>query len=346
MRQGMTIAATLLAAASISHAYANDTINESVINNPELKSEVIPQNMASHVTSKKVTSDYAKTQYPIVFNHGMLGFIKVGTNSIGLDYFYQILPNLARNGGNVWATRVSPFNSNEVRGEQLRQQVEEILAVSGSEKVNLIGHSQGGATSRYVAGVMPSQIASITSVGSPHRGSGVADLILSIRDNAPVLEKPIVGVVNFISQAVVWAQGLDPKKYPHNSLGTAESLSIPGAAKFNAQFPAGIPTTECGEGEYISNGIYNFSYSGVKPVTNLLDLDSILGVTGQLMKKEGKTDGLVAQCSAKFGKTIRDDLPWNHLDEVNQLFGLKGVFAPDPVDVYRQHANRLKSIGL
>lgn len=36
----------------------------------------------------------------------MSGFIRVGTDPIGLDYWYQILPNLARNGANVWATRV------------------------------------------------------------------------------------------------------------------------------------------------------------------------------------------------------------------------------------------------
>jgi pimeloyl-ACP methyl ester carboxylesterase len=33
------------------------------------------------------------------------------------------------------------FNSTEVRGEQLAQQVEEIIAITGKPKVNLIGHS-------------------------------------------------------------------------------------------------------------------------------------------------------------------------------------------------------------
>jgi len=51
-------------------------------------------------------------------------------------------------------------------------------------------------------------------------------------------------------------------------------------------------------------------------------------------------------CRAKFGKTIRDDYPWNHLDEINLMFGIKGTFAPDPVNVYRQHANCLKLQGL
>ncbi|WP_424619402.1 esterase/lipase family protein, partial [Acinetobacter sp.] len=109
---------------------------------------------ATQVTSSS-SSSYAKTKYPVVFSHGMSGFITVGTDDFGLDYFYQILPDLARNGANVWATRVSPFNSSEIRGEQLLQQVQEITAITGASKVNLIGHSHGGPTIRYVAGVAP-----------------------------------------------------------------------------------------------------------------------------------------------------------------------------------------------
>ena len=145
----------------------------------------------SQVTAKAV-STYAKTKYPIVFSHGMAGFITVGTDQFGLDYWYQILPDLARNGANVWATRVSPFNSSEIRGEQLVQQVEEILALTGAEKVNLIGHSHGGPTIRYVGGALPDKVASMTSVGAPHKGSPVADLILSAEDTA--IEGPLVGV--------------------------------------------------------------------------------------------------------------------------------------------------------
>lgn len=99
---------------------------------------------ASQIQAKYVTSSYAKTKYPLVFAHGMGGWIRAGTDELGVDYWYQILPDLARNGANAWATRVSPFNSSEVRGEQLLQQVDEILAITGASKVNLLGHSHGG----------------------------------------------------------------------------------------------------------------------------------------------------------------------------------------------------------
>lgn len=292
----------------------------------------------------KVTSKYAATKYPIVFGHGMAGFIQIGNDPFGLDYWYQILPDLARNGGNVWATRVSPFHSSEVRGEQLTQQVEEILALTGKEKVNLIGHSHGGPTIRYVAGVIPSKIASLTSVGAPHKGSPVADLILKAEGTA--IEGPLVGGVNFISKAITWAQGLDPNSFPHNSLEGGRSLTAVGSAVFNQKFPLGMPTTACGEGAYQQNGIYNYSFTGIGQITNPLDPDSALKVTALMIDGGKNNDGLVSQCSARFGKTIRDNYNWNHLDEVNMVFGLKALFAPDPVDVYRQHANRLKLQGL
>ncbi|CAM2934953.1 esterase/lipase family protein [Acinetobacter celticus] len=299
---------------------------------------------ATQVTTTKVSSSYAKTKYPIVFNHGMAGFITLGTNQFGLDYFYQILPDLARNGANVWATRVSPLNSTEVRGEQLLQQVLEIRAITGAPKVNLVGHSHGGPTIRYVAGVRPDVVASLTSVAGPNKGSPVADLIIKAESTA--VEAPLVGAVNFLSKAIVWAQGLDPKSYPHDALAGGNSLTLAGSALFNSKFPLGMPTTACGEGKALDQGIYNYSFTGVGTITNLLDPDSALKVTSLLIDGGKNNDGLVSKCSAKFGKTIRDDYNWNHLDEVNQFLGLKALFAPDPVDVYRQHANRLKLQGL
>ena len=298
---------------------------------------------ATQVNSK-VSSSYAKTQYPVVFSHGMSGFITVGTDDFGLDYFYQILPDLARNGANVWATRVSPFNSSEIRGEQLLQQVKEITAITGAKKVNLIGHSHGGPTIRYVAGVTPELVASLTGVGAPNAGSPVADLILKAEGTS--IQGPLVGLINFVSKAVTWAQGLDPKSFPHDALAGGKSLTLAGSAKFNSQFPLGMPSKTCAEGKAFENGIYNYSFTGIGGVTNILDLDSALKVTSLLIDGGKENDGLVSRCSAKFGKTIRDNYNWNHLDEVNQVLGLKALFAPDPVDVYRQHVNRLKLQGL
>ena len=320
------IMTSLLLACSFSSAHAKNALE--------------PKN----VKANYVASQYAKTKYPIVFAHGMSGFVRIGTDDFGLDYWYQILPDLARNGANPWATRVSPFNSSEVRGEQLTQQVEDIIAITGAAKVNLIGHSHGGPSIRYVAGVIPNKVASLTGVGAPTKGSPIADLILKA-EHTP-LEFPLVTAVNFLSKAIVFAQGLNPNSLPHDSLASGKSLTLAGSADFNRRFPLGVPTTSCGEGKYQEKGIYSYSFTGTSPLTNLLDPDSALLATSLLIDRGRDNDGLVPRCSAKFGKTIRDNYAWNHLDEVNQVFGLRGLFSSDPVQVYREHANRLKLQGL
>ena len=58
------------------------------------------QTHALEYKSKFAVSNYAKTRYPLVFVHGFgLDFNRIGIDSIGLDYWYQIPQDLARNGG-------------------------------------------------------------------------------------------------------------------------------------------------------------------------------------------------------------------------------------------------------
>jgi triacylglycerol lipase len=54
----------------------------------------------------------------------------------------------------------------------------------------------------------------------------------------------------------------------------------------------------------------------------------------------------VSTTSSHWGVVLKDNYPWNHLDEVNQVLGLIGSGAPDAVAFYDALANRLKSSGL
>ncbi len=55
---------------------------------------------------------------------------------------------------------------------------------------------------------------------------------------------------------------------------------------------------------------------------------------------------MVGQCSSHLGSVVKDNYRMDHLDEVNQLLGLVSLFESDPTQVYRQHANRLRNVGL
>lgn len=282
--------------------------------------------------------DYTRTRYPVVLAPGVLGFDKV----LGIEYFYGIAGDLRSNGATVFNTSASAFNTSEARGEQLLSQVQTVLAVTGAQKINLIGHSHGGFSARYVASVIPTRVASVTTMGSPVKGTPVGNLMQDVVNN------PYVGglantILNAFSTLLTTVAG---NSWNEDFKGSMASLSTQGAAAFNAKFPAGVPATSCGEGAYTGNGGQRFySMGGTSVVTNIFDpLDTFFGVTSLAMNES--SDGLVGRCSNHFGQVLRDNYPWNHGDEINHLFGLRGLFTTDPVSVYRQQVNRLKLAGL
>ncbi|MFZ6745405.1 lipase family alpha/beta hydrolase [Undibacterium sp. JH2W] len=305
-----------------------------------LKSVVILVMTMMVLPAPSWATGYTETKYPIVLVHGLFGFDNIGP----VDYWYGIPSALRSDGAKVYVTQVAAANSTEVRGEQLLTQVKQILAVTGASKVNLIGHSHGGPTIRYVASVRPDLVASATSVGGVNRGSKVADVLLGVAPAGSLSNTVLVSISNGLAQVISFLSG--KPKMSQDALAAANSLSTAGSLKFNAKYPEGIPTTACGEGAYTARGVAYYSWSGAKPYTNFLDIiDPALALTSLAFSGE-KNDGLVASCSTHLGKVIRDDYAMNHLDEVNQTIGLINIFETNPVTLYRQHANRLKNQGL
>ncbi|SHH66801.1 triacylglycerol lipase [Massilia sp. CF038] len=276
---------------------------------------------------------YTQTKYPIVLVHGLFGFDKIGP----VEYFYGIPSALRSGGATVYTTSVSAANSTEVRGEQLLTQVKQIVAATGKGKVNLIGHSHGGPTSRYVASVRPDLVASVSSVAGVNKGSRVADIALGL---VPGVTSTLANAVGSLITFLSGGSGL-----PQSGQNALKSLSTAGTAAFNAAHPQGLPTSACGEGAYVVNGVHYFSWSGGKTWTNAFDaLDPVFLLTGAAFGE--KNDGLVASCKSHLGRTIRDDYGMNHADEVNQLIGIVNLFETSPVTVFRQQANRLQQLGL
>lgn len=286
-------------------------------------------------------SQYTKTKYPIVLVHGLFGF----DQAFGIyNYFYRIPGALADDGATVYIADVSAANSSEMRGEQLLSQLELIQAVYGHQKFNLLGHSHGAPTIRYVASVRPDLVASVTAVGGPNTGSPVADAVQTVAPPGSFTESVLVSLANALATLIEVVSGGDGD--PQDALASLNSLTSAGADLFNQTYPEGMPSSYCGEGSYQVNGVKYYSFSGTRPVSNVLDIsDALLGVSSLLFIGESN-DGLVGRCSSHLGRVLRDDYPWNHGDEVNQVLGFRGLFTSNPVSVYRAHANRLKNEGL
>ncbi len=114
-------------------------------------------------------------KYPIVLVHG-LG----AQNTYGpIDYFFGLKPLLIQNGNQVLIPRLKPWKRIETRVNELRQQINQIFPDS---PVNLVGHSLGGLDARYLTALSEfrGRVASVTSIGTPHRGSPLADLATTV----------------------------------------------------------------------------------------------------------------------------------------------------------------------
>lgn len=283
---------------------------------------------------------YTKTKYPIVLIHGVLGFDSL----LGMDYFYGIPAELQRSGAQVYVGQVSPLDSYERRGEQLLEQVQRVLAITGAQKVNLIGHSMGSPTSRYVASVRPDLVASVTSVGGANKGTKVADAIRGVLPPGSVPESVAVAAAGALGNLIrLFSTG---SSLSQNELGALNSLTTAGSEAFNQRHPQAVPTTACGEGAYQVNGIHYFSWSGVQPYTNPLDIGDPLHATMSLVFGAEPNDGVIGVCSSHLGQVIRDNYRFNHLDETNMFFGLGNIFETSPITLFRQHANRLRNLGV
>jgi triacylglycerol lipase len=112
---------------------------------------------------------------PIVLVHGLLGYaeIRFGGRTL-FEYFSGITSRLRSSGNRVLVPRLSMTRGVAERAEQLKQFLNQELP---GKPVHLIAHSMGGLDSRYMIThlSMAERVLSLTTVGTPHRGSPVAD---------------------------------------------------------------------------------------------------------------------------------------------------------------------------
>ena len=290
------------------------------------------------------------TRYPLVLVPGLLGFVRL----VVYPYWFGIVRALRRGGATVIPVMVSAVNSSEVRGEQLIERIREILQETGAEKVNLIGHSQGALTIRYVAARHPEMVASVTSVAGPNHGSELADFL---EKNFPM--RTLRGLLlNGLIRLLAWLMALLDTGYRGTRLPTDvdashHSLTSAGVALFNQKYPQGLPETWGGQGAELVNGVRYYSWSGtLQPGLSDKGRNRIDGtnVTCRIFartfrKERGQSDGMVGRFSSHLGTVIGDDFALDHFDIVNQTFGLVGKGA-DPVRLFMEHAARLKAAGL
>lgn len=120
-------------------------------------------------------NDIPQLGAPIVLVHGLCGYERLTAFGRPLkDYFPGIREKLEASGNRVLIPRLSCTKGVEARACELKRY---LLTNVPSGPVHLIGHSMGGLDARYMVSHlgMANRVRSLTTVGTPHRGSPVAD---------------------------------------------------------------------------------------------------------------------------------------------------------------------------
>lgn len=216
------------------------------------------------------------TRHPLVLVHGVMGFDRMRLAGIRVDYFRGVTDALRRNGFEVHVVRVDPLAPIPVRAAQLAEQVMSL----GAGRVNLVAHSMGGLDARYALAHLGLEafVASLTTIGTPHRGTPVADHgtrwlgdVLGLRRVAERLGAEVEGFWELTTQRM---------------------------ERFNAEVP----------------DVHGVWYASV--VSEGRTANPILRMTRSLLHREhGASDGLVPTDSQRWG-TVVDHVEADHWAQI------------------------------
>ena len=263
--------------------------------------------------------------YPIVLAHGFFGFNDFAGAGF-LTYFYNVKEYMLDHDELlVFTPSVDPFNTSEFRGAQLVDYIEEIVKATGHEKVNIIGHSQGGLDARVAANLRPDLVASVVTVATPHGGSRIADVVLKL-----VADPNAQDLVNDLL-VLIGAPLYDQIGNETNVILPLKLFSQEGIAAFNNAHP---DEPDVFYASITGRTDLNLGGSGctasvklpfVTDWQNKLDtVDPLLSLSETILDgglgDPYPNDGLVRVADAKRGE-FWGCIPADHLDQVGQLFG-------------------------
>jgi triacylglycerol lipase len=245
---------------------------------------------------------------PIVLAHGLFGFDQLALGPLTLASYFRGIPDWLRAAGNrVLVPKVPPIAGIEARAKRLGEQ---IAVAFPDEPVHLIGHSMGGLDARMLLAdpEWSRRVLSLTTIGTPHLGSSIADFA-QIRAGR---------IYRLLSR-----MGIDHRGFL--------DVTRRNARRFHQNVPApwGVPC---------------FSIAGNPAAADVCW--PLHRLHAALCELEGPNDGLVSVESALAFGTPLPEWPVDHLRQMNWLVAeaeARGTAVP--MEYYDQAVTNLAGLG-
>lgn len=193
---------------------------------------------------------------------------------------------LRSHGITAYASNVEPYARIEPRAYSWKKLIRQILDETGAPQLNIIAHSMGGLDIRYAISAldMDEEIATLTTLSTPHRGTVLANLAL----RTPTPLKSGIGAFFDWLGDYIYPEG------ESDSLGPLEQLT---PKYLNQEFNIRHPNSE--QVEY-------FSYTAAIGKGTDRKASSMLGFQNRyIFDREGVNDGFVSVESGQWGKHMQ-----------------------------------------
>jgi triacylglycerol lipase len=202
----------------------------------------------------------------VVLVHGIFGFGSIGLGRARIHYFRRVAQRLEKRGVEVHVATLPPLGGTPARALALQAQLERVK----SSNIVIFAHSLGGLDARWALSRGGCErVRALVTIGTPHRGSPIADVFAS--GPATHLRRALART-GLVSDAVDWL--------------TTERL-----ARFNEEI----------------RDVPGVRYASVVAATaDGRRIHPLLRVTHAFLKSHGPNDGLVTAASQTWGEVIAE----------------------------------------
>ena len=90
-------------------------------------------------------------------------------------------------GQTSWSGNIGALARREISAREVARFLDRVVAATGAQKVDFIGHSQGGSIAQLTSQLRTSQVGTIVGLSAPSRGHS---LVGSIQDRLPAARQP------------------------------------------------------------------------------------------------------------------------------------------------------------
>ncbi|NGP88214.1 esterase/lipase family protein [Fodinibius halophilus] len=232
-------------------------------------------------------------KHPVLLCHGYGAIASL----VKPSPLYDVAMLLRTHNVPAFAPNIVPYAKIETRAEGWVQLIQELTEEVPSGKVNIIAHSMGGLDMRYALAKLDiaDQVASFTTICTPHRGTSLAELTLKTPD----------AIRDKLADFLDWMGDRIYPKTKSDSVGSAEQLTRKYVTEvFNPQVP-NVPDIP----------YYSYS-SAVGKGTNAPIRVIARYQNKHIFDLEGINDGMVSVASSKWGEHIKT-LNLSHLEQMN-----------------------------